>query len=201
MTRHIHKRITDSISSELSISRIEEVFLDCYQPLKSVISKYLKRPEDVEDIVQETFVRTYEAKQKSKILNLRAYFFTTARNLSLKHLDLHANKITDYLEDLGISEVYDDRPSLESEYEANKQFSIFCEAVRELPPQCRRVLILKKVYGLSHADIAKRLEITVSTTNQHLAKGIARCTLYMREKGYLNDTDNSNEQKSSDGKT
>ena len=200
MTRRIHKRDTNLESSELLTPRIEEVYLDCYHSLKSVIGRYLKRPEDVEDIVQETFVRIYEAKQKSKILNLRAYFFTTARNLSLKHLDLRANKITDYIGDIGISEVYDDKPSLESEYDTNKQFSIFCEAVRELPPQCRRVLILKKIYGMSHADIAKRLEITVSTTNQHLAKGIARCTLYMREKGYLDDTDGFYEQKQSDGK-
>lgn len=182
-------------------STFEDVFLQCYDSLKSVISRYLKRPEDVEDIVQETFVRTYEAKQKSRILNLKAYFFTTARNLSLKHQALHANKITDYLEDLGISEVYDDRISLESEYEVNEQFSIFCESVRELPPQCRRVLILKKVYGLSHEDIANRLGITVSTANQHLAKGIARCTLYMREKGYLDDTEGFYEQKQSDGNT
>lgn len=179
----------------------DEVFLDCYDSLKSVIGRYLRRPEDVEDIVQETFVRTYEAKQKSRILNLKAYFFTTARNLSLKHKALHANKITDYLEDLGISEVIDSKVSIEEQHQVSEQFSIFCEAVRALSPQCRRVLILKKVYGLSHADIAKRLDITVSTTNQHLAKGIARCTLYMREKGYLDETDDLVKQKQSDGKS
>ena len=181
-------------------NRFEEVFLDSYASLKSVISRYLKRPEDVEDIVQEVFVRTYAAKRKSRILNLRAYFFTTARNLSLKHKALHANKMTDQLEDLGISEVYDYRMTLERLYEANEQFGIFCEAVRELPPQCRRVLILKKVYGLSHVEIAERLNITVSTANQHLAKAIAKCTLYMRERGYMDETDNLYDEKQPDGK-
>lgn len=180
--------------------RFEEVFLECYASLKSVVSRYLKRPEDVEDIVQEVFVRTYEAKRKSRILNLRAYLFTTARNLSLKHRALHANKMTGQLEDLGISEVYDYRTTLESRYEANEQFSIFCEAVRELPPQCRRVLILKKVYGLSHAEIAARLNITVSTSNQHLARAIAKCTLYMQDRGYLDASDNLYDEKKSDGK-
>ena len=181
-------------------NRFEDVFLDCYASLKSVVSRYLKRPEDVEDIVQEVFVRTYAAKSKSRILNLRAYFFTTARNLSLKHIALHANKMTDQLEDLGISEVYDYRTSLESQYEVNEQFSIFCEAVRELPPQCRRVLILKKVYGLSHAEIAERLNITVSTANQHLAKAIAKCTLYMQDRGFPVNTDDVYDEKQSDGK-
>ena len=181
--------------------RFEDVFLDCYASLKSVVSRYLKRPEDVEDIVQEVFVRTYTAERKSRILNLRAYFFATARNLSLKHKALHANKLTDRLEDFGISEVYDYRTTMESRYDANEQFSVFCEAVRELPPQCRRVLILKKVYGLSHAEIAERLNITVSTSNQHLAKAIAKCTLYMQERGYLDDTDSVYGEEQSDGKS
>ena len=201
MTGQSSKDSSSPNEQEIKTSRFEEVFLDCYASLKSVVSRYLKRPEDVEDIVQEVFVRTYEAKQKSRILNLRAYFFTTARNLSLKHKALHANKMTDQLEVLGVSEVYDYRTSLETRYEANEQFSIFCEAVRELPPQCRRVLILKKGYGLSHSEIAERLNITVSTTNQHLAKGIAKCTLYMRERGYLVDTESLNEKKQSDGKS
>ena len=105
--------------------RFEDVFLDCYASLKSVVSRYLKRPEDVEDIVQEVFVRTYTAERKSRILNLRAYFFATARNLSLKHKALHANKLTDRLEDFGISEVYDYRTTMESRYDANEQFSGF----------------------------------------------------------------------------
>ena len=201
MTGRSRKNNGSSNEQDIKTNRFEEVFLDCYASLKSVISRYLKRPEDVEDIVQEVFVRTYAAKRKSGILNLRAYFFTTARNLSLKHKALHANKMTDQLEDLGISEVYDYRTSLENRYEANEQFSIFCEAVRELPPQCRRVLILKKVYGLSHSEIAERLNITVSTANQHLAKGIAKCTLYMRERGYLDDTDSIYEDRQSDGKS
>ena len=79
--------------------------------------------------------------------------------------------------------------------------AVFCEAVRELPPQCRRVLILKKVYGLSHAEIAERLNITVSTSNQHLAKAIAKCTLYMQERGYLDDTDSVYGEEQSDGKS
>lgn len=195
-----HPDETEKPPEDAGRLQFETLFLECYSSLKAVISRYLKRPEDVEDIVQETFVRSYEARQQSRITNLKAYFFATARNLSLKHKALHANKITCYLEDLGVSEVYDHRPGPEMEFEAHEQFSIFCEAVRELPLQCRRVLILKKIYNLSHDEIAERLNITVSTTNQHLAKGLTRCTLYMRERGYLNaDSKNRGKRSSDDG--
>ena len=163
---------------------LEDIFMDTRSSLQSVCSKYLNRPEDIEDVVQETFVKTLKANKKSHIRSLKAYLLTTARNLSLKHRALHANKLTDYVQDLGLLEVLKDVP-LETKVEAHEQFGIFCAAVRELPLQCRRVFILKKIYGLSHEEIADRLGITVGTTTAHLAKGAARCALYMEENGYL----------------
>ena len=188
----------DAGRADAQKSRLAAIYLECYGSLRTFIARYLRRPEDVEDIAQETFVRVHEVRRKSSILNLKAYLFTTARNLALKHLALHANKLTDSLEDLGMWEVMDGRTSLESEYESREQLSIFYEAVKELPPQCRRVLILKKVHGLSHKEIAERLNITVSTTNQHMAKGIALCTLHMREKGYLDESGGEREERQSD---
>lgn len=179
------KKTQDDQSRTSSRANLKDVFIENYEGLKSSISRYIKRPHDVEDIVQETYVKSYQAQQNTSIDNIKAYLFTTARNLSFKHQALHANKVTDYLEDLGLSEVINETARLEDEIQAHQQFSIFCEAVRELPLQCRRVFILKKVYGLSHEEIAQRLGISVSTANQHLAKGMARCTIYMREKGYL----------------
>ncbi|MBI1732345.1 MAG: RNA polymerase sigma factor [Gammaproteobacteria bacterium] len=176
------------MDSGTSRSRLEAIYFECRAALKSVIRRYLRRPEDVDDIAQEVYVRVLEADGKSPILDPRAYFFVTARNLALKHLALHANKITGQLEDFGLSEVMDEKTALDAQYEVHEQLSIFFEAVQALPPQCRRVLILKKVYGLSHEEIAERLNIAISTANQHLAKGLARCTVYLQERGYLGGT-------------
>jgi RNA polymerase sigma-70 factor (ECF subfamily) len=181
-------------------SRLVAVYLDCRTALKSVIRRYLRRPEDVEDIAQDTLVRVLEAGEKTTIADPKAYFFATARNLSLKHLALHANKITGALEEFGLPEVIDEGSALDAQYEVHEQLSIFYEAVTALPPQCRRVLILKKVYGLSHEEIAVRLNISVSTANQHLAKALARCTLYLRERGYLDRADGGRGDSRTDGK-
>ena len=178
-------RKSESGETEPALKDLESVFLEYYDALRATISRYLRRPEDVEDVVQETFVKSFEAKRKSRILNPKAYLFATARNLSLKHQALHANKLTDYIEDIDLLGVIDREIPLDSVVEAHEQFSIFCEAVRNLPLQCRRVFILKKVYGLSHQEIAQRLNITVGTSTQHLAKGVSRCTIYMEERGYL----------------
>jgi DNA-directed RNA polymerase specialized sigma24 family protein len=57
----------------------------------------------------------------------------------------------------------------------------YCRAVDKLPEQCRRVYLLRKVHGLSHKDIAARLDITVRSVERHLQKGVVKCRAYMRE--------------------
>ena len=61
------------------------------------------------------------------------------------------------------------------------EFSHFCEAVRLLPVQCRKVFVLKKVYGYSQREIAAQLNLSESTVEKHISTGIKRCTLFMRK--------------------
>jgi RNA polymerase sigma factor (sigma-70 family) len=57
---------------------------------------------------------------------------------------------------------------------AQQKLGIYCEAVASLPTQCRRVVIMKKVYAMQNKEIARRLDLSVSTVEKHLTKGIRR---------------------------
>jgi len=52
--------------------------------------------------------------------------------------------------------------------------------VSELPIQCRRVFVLRKVYGYSQAEIAQELGISVSTVESHIATGMHRVRQWMK---------------------
>jgi len=43
---------------------------------------------------------------------------------------------------------------------------------------------MRKVHGLSHKEISERLNISVSTVEKHVASGLLRCSVYLRESGY-----------------
>ncbi len=169
---------------EKKTTDIADVFISNRSFLSAWVKRFVNRPEDVEDIVQETFLRSYRALMKREIENPKAYLFSAAKNLALKHNNLSANKFASQIDDIGLSEVISlDDPVLQSA-EAREEMSFLSEAIRELPVQCRRVFVLKRVYGLSHQEIADRLGISPNTVHQHLSKGVARCTMYMRDKGY-----------------
>ena len=109
---------------------------------------------------------------------------TVATNLALNHVTRADQKLTDTVGDFSTSEVYLPTETLETQIESNERFQTLCRAVRTLPLQCRRVFILKKVYGMSQKEIAKYLDISQSTVEKHVAKGLSRCHEYMDEMGY-----------------
>lgn len=165
------------------ISGLLAAFLESKPLLARVIGRIAK-PYDVEDIVQETFIRSYEAAKDREITHPRAFMVKTATNLALNHVTSARERLTQQMEDLADPDVYLTTPDLESEFESKEKFLWFCRAVRELPVQCRRVFILKKVYGLSQQEVADYVGISQSTVEKHIAKGLLLCSRTMNSMGY-----------------
>ncbi len=117
--------------------RVEDIFLACRSHLKCLVGRYLHNPQDVEDVVQEVFIRSYQIDIIKKIDRPKGYMFRTARNLSLKHLDLSHNRLTSAIEDIDNLAVTNDRDPVFREVEVSEQFAIFCDAAPELPEKCR----------------------------------------------------------------
>lgn len=170
-------------SGPAGLSRVSAIFLKYRLSLGRYVARFVRQPQDIEDIVHEAYLRSYSAEIGAEIRAPKAFLFKTAKNLALKHLDRSAYRLLDYVEDLDSLEVIDE-PSLEQRVELHEQFLAFCRAVSTLPVQWRKVFILRKVYGLSHQEIASELELSVSTVEKHLASGILRCNQYMRSCGH-----------------
>ena len=64
----------------------------------------------------------------------------------------------------------------------SEDFAFMCDAIRSLPVQCRRALVLKKVYGHSYKEIAEKLQISEKTVEKHISKGVTRCRDYLRDR-------------------
>jgi RNA polymerase sigma factor (sigma-70 family) len=162
---------TDSDHSEL-----ESLFQSMRLRLMRYAARYFKRPQDIEDVVQEAFVRVLEAKANREIRVSESYLYRTTRNIALNVLARNDNKLTDSVGDLSLESVLLETPLLEEQIESRQRFELFCRVVRQLPLKCQRVFILRRVYGLSHKEIAQRMGISVKTVENHLTKAIVRCT-------------------------
>jgi RNA polymerase sigma factor (sigma-70 family) len=173
-------RRKDSKSRQFdSLSGITRIFLGHNAFLKKFIARYLSKDQDIEDILQETFLKAYSAeKEKGEIDQPKAFLFAIAKNIALNELNRKSRQMTGYIE-----ECYDDGEhtvdnDLEREVEAQQSLGIYCEAVATLPEQCRRVYLLRKVHGLRHKEIAEYLGISLSSVEKHLRLGWLSCRNY-----------------------
>lgn len=166
------------------MARIEGIH-NLYMSLRGSLGREVSRivpPKDIEDIVQETYVRVCQYEKKCKIREPRSFLFKTARNLALDHVKRAESRLVFSAEDFNELEFRGAGLLADETFNqvaSDKEFCRFCEAVRHLPVQCRRAFVLKKVYGYSQREIARQMKISESTVEKHIAQGIKRCTYFM----------------------
>lgn len=162
--------------------KLLEVFVALRRKLARAVSRIVPPPE-IEDIVQETYVRVCQFEQIGSIRHPRSFLYRTARNLALDHIKRSESRMTVSLdeddEERGESDARQVTLDVYDQLAAKQEFEIFCAAVQQLPLQCRRVFVLRKVYGYSQKEIAQALDISESTVEKHIAYGIKHCSSFI----------------------
>lgn len=163
---------------------VAEVYTSYNDALRWFVSGLMKDSDNADDIMQEAFLKTYEASKTRRIKFPKSYLFTTARNLLLrKHTKIEA-RITDYIEDYSGPMLYSNEPSAFDTLSGRNELSCLGQAIGTLPPQCQKVMIYRLVHQMPQKKIAATLGISVSTTEKHIASGMEKCSEFMREHGY-----------------
>ena len=139
--------------------------------------------------MQETYVRIYAIENRDAVDSPRALLFSIAHNLAVERARRQTARATDSVADFEPLNVDTSEAPPDEQFDARRRFESFCAAVDRLPPLCRRVFVLRKVYKLSHAEIAEVLGVSHSTIEKHVAKGLIRCRDYLRDKGLLDTLD------------
>lgn len=162
---------------------LSSIFLKIRRSLAKVAST-IAPPKEIEDIVQETYVRICEISNEETINCPRSFLYRVVKNLALDHVKRAETRLSISIHDDENQEIQHLIEKMEEDSTfrsaaSKEEFELFCMAVRQLPIQCRRVFVLKKVYGYSQKEIAVNLNISESTVEKHIAFGIKRCWHFM----------------------
>ena len=145
-----------SSNSQVQKSGIFKAFMQNESSLKRFLRRFLYKQEDIDEISQETFLRAYKATLGREIDSPKAYIFQVARSLAYNELSRKTRKLTDYLED-ALEQDAGTTDLLEDEVAAQQKVQFFFDAIADLPPQCRRVFLMRKVQGMPHKAISQSL--------------------------------------------
>jgi RNA polymerase sigma factor (sigma-70 family) len=146
--------------------------------------RHIVPPKEIEDIVQETYVRVCQVGAEREIRSPRSFMFKTAHNLALDFVKRAETRLSDSLDDGEDDLLLGRQPLVDGTLDqvcSDEEFALFCEAVRYLPVQSRRAFVLKKVYGYTQREIAKVMRISERTVEKHISNGIKRCMFFMEQ--------------------
>lgn len=166
-------------------SRLDEVVRRYYAPLLSFFRRRMRNSPEVEDLVQQVFLRLSQHPHIGAIQNPDAYIFQTAANALKDHArrsGVHRRHLGDAVTVDGAVESRSDL-SPERVVQGEESIAQLVAALRTLPERTRDIFMLRCFEGLKHAEIARLQGISVRATEKHFAKALAHVSRCVEREG------------------
>jgi RNA polymerase sigma-70 factor (ECF subfamily) len=125
---------------------------------------------DIDDVVQETYARLAELESIDHILSPRTYLFQVAKTVVLMQMRRLKVLPIDTVEDFEALDVAAADPTPEQVASDRQELKRIEAMIAALPRKPREVFILRKVEGLSQRETARKLGLSESTVEKHMAK-------------------------------
>lgn len=154
-----------------------KLFAESRQALHRYIRRFVRSSETAKEIVQEAFLRTY--RERESIITLRAFLFSTARNLAAKEFR-HRQTVERDTSRFDESRSHPDCESLETGLLRDERNQLIQEAIDRLPPQCRAAFTLRVFHDYSYKEVADHLGISVKTVEKHIARAMRDTNGYLK---------------------
>ncbi len=118
------------------LTAVSAAFLENSLNLKKFLTRLVSNQRDIEDVVQETYLRAFVSEQRKTVAQPQAFLFRVARNIALTALTRKSRQITDYIEDLASTDVLGAEASADAQLEAEQPRHLLRgdrDAAREMP--------------------------------------------------------------------
>ncbi len=141
--------------------------------LYGFVLRYVKQKEDAEGIVQEVFIKIWETRNKIDIYSsFDSFIFTVAYNTTISILRKRVSEYK-YLDQLkSVQQISDADQIIDDIYfkEINTKLQLLLD---KLTLRQKEIFLLSREFGLTHEEIAKKLDISVNTVKNHMVTTLA----------------------------
>lgn len=166
-SRLLSKLSSEGPEAELAL---RELFFAHGQALVGFARRYVGDRDTAEDVVQNVFLGLWRNRQTLKIeTDIKSYLFTATRNQALNILR-HSKTAQDAEAAVRLTIRESEVPVDRVEYEQVRDR--IEKAVNSLPEQTRRVFMMSRLDGLTYAQIASVLGISVKTVETLMGRAL-----------------------------
>lgn len=177
------------ISSFMSTTDSKNIFLgsferDLVQSRLSIRRFILAKVSDrqaVDDLVQETLLRTLRSADRSKVGNASAYAVQVAKTVIV---DYWHRKRRDPSAEEPAAEQAAETPSPEDVQSQAQRLAGLQQILAAMPLQRREAFIRRRLDGQSREEIARAMNISVESVKKHISRAVADVTTAMTAHGW-----------------
>jgi len=166
----------EAAGTKMTVRETRAWFVREVLPLEAMLLRYLRHnwrdKSDIEDLLQDIYVRVYEAAKKEIPAAAKPFVFVTARNLLINRVKREHVIPIEAVADLDALDIAIDAPGPERSAAARDDLRRLQTALDRLPPRCREVVVKRRIEGLSRREIALAMGITEDTVSAHLTDGM-----------------------------
>ncbi|QUD89577.1 RNA polymerase sigma factor [Phenylobacterium montanum] len=142
--------------------------------LRSRLRALVYSDSDVEDLLWSAYERLIETGIWRSAHRPVALVHQIARNLALDQLR-RSRIVPIESASAAFFQAADDEPGPEERLDDRHALAVVIAAIEALPEQCQRVFKLRRLDGMSPAEISAHTGLSISTIEKHVAKGLRLC--------------------------
>jgi RNA polymerase sigma-70 factor (ECF subfamily) len=160
----------------------DELVQEHYERLCNFAFRLLGSREVAEDIVHDVFLQIWRQRDSFEFREPLAYLYRAVRNRAAGHHRHEMMRTRVLAEVLGPDEPVEPSDSVEQQ-EARDLADAVARAVETLPRRCRLIFTMSREQGLTYAQIADALDLSVKTVEAQMNRAFK--LLRARVSGYL----------------
>ncbi len=177
ITNHNEKELLQKIA-EGDQSSYKILFDNYWDRMYTNALHFTKSPETAQDLAQEIFIKIWLMRSRLKeVERFDAFLFTVAKNMIVDELRrLHASPKNDDFFNAYFQPAED---NIIKKAELKDLEKVLNEAIDQLPAQMQMAFKLSRFEGLTHEQIAQRMNISRVTSQNYIARAIVAIKKYL----------------------
>ncbi len=151
---------------------VDAFFRQQYPRLVHFLRRRGRVEAEAEDVAQESFTRLLPYVEQRSRDTWKPMLYRIAFNVVNDQLRRDRVRKSDETLPLDQLHLASDARDMEDMMVLAQQQDLLCQVIARLPPQCRRVYLLKLVRGMTNPEIARHCGISVRMVDKHLARAV-----------------------------
>lgn len=163
---------------------LKVLFNKYYEPLVRYAIFHLNDIASSEEVVQDIFIYLWEKRDSLRIeTSLESYLYRSIRNRCLNYLKsktFRVYKLSETADVLTNNHAYEG-----SNIETEELEKLLAQAIGNIPEKSAMIFNYSRNQGLTHPEIASKLNISVKTVEYHIGSALKSIKKHLEKYGYL----------------